>query len=366
MPHINYDDFILDGSSPDEKDKQLPNDEENESDDTDSEEEEVYDEEDDYSEEDSDDDDESDEEEEPETQRKYRKREEKEEDVFEQITFKPLVNSVLDDIGLQINGDFMIQDSPEGLKEFIVNLYEYARRTPVYHSEIAQKIDEYVAKGGNAEEYIKHFFKQEFNPYEYKAETIDEKKELIAVDMRKRGVNEKIINKTLDALERDDEIDEEYEQVLEKMQKEYDEEMERKEKEMVEMAERGRKEAMENVKRIYNSIMEADSIAGFRMTPATKEKFAEFILKPDKDGMTMYNKLLIKDPKMSMEFAALAFNHVYGNGKGSYKDETNIARLMRKKIDNYQPIRNERSRTNDSYKNSPSKKSKVNLDDFVL
>ena len=230
---------------------------------------------------------------------KVDKNDKKEEDTIidNQDDLEPqLITNFFDAIAERLNwNDVEDEDKPkdvDSLIDYFQKIIEEDSK-PTYASEEMENLDNFVKQGGELSKYLK--IEQEFDLDNIDLEDENNQKSIVKLLLREKGFNEKQIDKKIQKYEDAGLLEDEAEDALEDLK----EIKEQKKEQLLAEQKRTFEEYKQRQQDFYNSvtneIKDLKNIRGIAIPEKDKKVLIDYILKPDSDGKTKYQKDYAKD-----------------------------------------------------------------------
>jgi hypothetical protein len=216
-----------------------------------------------------------------------------------------LVDAFADIFVEELDWKFDEGEKPKSIKELVEYMQNVIEEnsTPDYANDDIKALDEFVKQGGDLADYYKKVYTSEVN-----IDTVDLTKEsnqkaVIKESLRNKGYSEQRIDKLISRYETSDSLEEEAQDSLEEV-KEF------REKTKTQLLETQKKQAAVELKQqqdfissVQKIIDEAKEVRGFELSKKEKQELIDYIFKPEKDGMTRYQKEYNNDLRNLVESA---------------------------------------------------------------
>lgn len=230
---------------------------------------------------------------------KVDKNDKKEEDdiIDNQDDLEPqLITNFFDAIAERLNwSDVEDEDKPkdvDSLIDYFQKIIEEDSK-PTYASEEMENLDNFVKQGGELSKYLQ--IEQEFDLDNIDLEDENNQKSIVKLLLREKGFNEKQIDKKIQKYEDAGLLEDEAEDALEDLK----EIKEQKKEQLLAEQKRTFEEYKQRQQDFYNSvtneIKDLKNIRGIAIPEKDKKVLIDYILKPDSDGKTKYQKDYAKD-----------------------------------------------------------------------
>lgn len=230
---------------------------------------------------------------------KVDKNDKKEEDAIidNQDDLEPqLITNFFDAIAERLNwNDVEDEDKPKDVDSLIDYFQKVIEEDskPTYASEEMENLDNFVKQGGELSKYLK--IEQEFDLDNIDLEDENNQKSVVKLLLREKGFNEKQIDKKIQKYEDAGLLEDEAEDALEDLK----EIKEQKKEQLLAEQKRTFEEYKQRQQDFYNSvtneIKDLKNIRGIAIPEKDKKVLIDYILKPDSDGKTKYQKDYAKD-----------------------------------------------------------------------
>ena len=217
--------------------------------------------------------------------------------------------SWLGDKGLVDYDEETFEDSEDGLKKLMSSTVEkevekYKQSLP----EDVHKLVEFVEAGGDPKQFMDLYYNQS-SWADFKLEDEADAKVVLKEYLKAQGEDEEEINETLDTYEVSGILEKKAKAALTKLQnaeKTYQEQL-------VEVQKKYDADQKVLAKKQYEDfkaeLYAKEEIQGFKLTPKTKDKLWDFIMKPDKTGKTELQKHNETNKNAQFMYAYLAMNN---------------------------------------------------------
>lgn len=229
---------------------------------------------------------------------KVDKNDKKEESIIDnQEDLEPqLITNFFDAIAERLNwSDIEDEDKPkdvDSLLNYFQKIIEEDSK-PTYASEEMENLDNFVKQGGELSKYLQ--IEQEFDLDNIDLEDENNQKSIVKLLLREKGFNEKQIDKKIQKYEDAGLLEDEAEDALEDLK----EIKEQKKEQLLAEQKRTFEEYKQRQQDFYNSvtneIKDLKNIRGIAIPEKDKKVLIDYILKPDSDGKTKYQKDYAKD-----------------------------------------------------------------------
>lgn len=230
---------------------------------------------------------------------KVDKNDKKEEDTIidNQDDLEPqLITNFFDAIAERLNwSDVEDEDKPKDVDSLIDYFQKVIEEDskPTYASEEMENLDNFVKQGGELSKYLQ--IEQEFDLDNIDLEDENNQKSIVKLLLREKGFNEKQIDKKIQKYEDAGLLEDEAEDALEDLK----EIKEQKKEQLLAEQKRTFEEYKQRQQDFYNSvtneIKDLKNIRGIAIPEKDKKVLIDYILKPDSDGKTKYQKDYAKD-----------------------------------------------------------------------
>lgn len=235
------------------------------------------------------------------------------------------------ELGWEVNEEAKPKTIPEVI-EYIKGIVENSSQPQYAHEEI-EKLNEYVANGGD----LRNYYNEAYGALDLDLADIsneDVQKKILTENFTRLGYTPEKTNKFLSRYEDTGTLQEEAEDALESL-KEY-----RKEKAeaLLVQQENVRKEQQKAQQKfygdVYTSIQNTDSVLGIPISAKEKKELHDYIFKPEADGFTKYQKDYAKDNKNLIESAYITMKGNTLIQKVTQKATSQAAKNLQDKLAN--------------------------------
>lgn len=207
-----------------------------------------------------------------------------------------LITNFFDAVAERLNwNDVEDEDKPKDVDSLIDYFQKVIEEDskPTYASEEMENLDNFVKQGGELSKYLK--IEQEFDLDNIDLEDENNQKSIVKLLLREKGFNEKQIDKKIQKYEDAGLLEDEAEDALEDLK----EIKEQKKEQLLAEQKRTFEEYKQRQQDFYNSvtneIKDLKNIRGIAIPEKDKKVLIDYILKPDSDGKTKYQKDYAKD-----------------------------------------------------------------------
>jgi len=174
---------------------------------------------------------------------------------------------------------------------------------PQYANEEVQKYDEYVKNGGSLRDFYTSFVENKIDPESINIENEYDQKRAIRENYINQGYSEDRVSRMIKRYEEAGVLEDEASDALELL-KEYNEKTEKALlDEQKNRAETAKLEQQKFIDTVQESVKTLDNVRGVKISQKDKDELLEYILVPDKSGMTQYQREYLKDVKNLLESA---------------------------------------------------------------
>lgn len=203
-----------------------------------------------------------------------------------------LVNAFSELFADELGWEFEDDEKPQSIKDLVNYMQEIIENNsqPKYASNEIKELDEYVKNGGNIKEFFSKLYSTEVDIEKIDLTKESNQKAVVRENLRNRGYSDTRIDKLINRYEETGALEEEAkdsaEEVKEFRDKTKKELLEQSKKE----AERSQTEQLNFIKNVESTIMDTKDVRGIPIPDKKKKALLEYILKPESDGMTKYQK----------------------------------------------------------------------------
>lgn len=204
----------------------------------------------------------------------------------------------------ELGWEFGDEDKPKTVKEIIDFMSSIVEENskPNFANEDIEKLNQYVADGGDIRKYIDEVYKNQ-DVFDLDISEERNQKKIIAANLARLGYKEERIQKTLSRYEDAGVLEEEAQEAVEELQ----EFKEKRDQQLLEEQQNFKREARERQQNFFQevqtSVEQASSIRGIPISSKEKKDLMDYIFKPESDGRTRYQKDYAKDYKNLIESA---------------------------------------------------------------
>jgi len=168
---------------------------------------------------------------------------------------------------------------------------------PKYANDQVREIDEFVKNGGRVEDFYKNVYRSELKVEDLDITKEDNQKAVIRENLRNRGYSESRIDKLISRYEEAGSLEDESKDSLEEV-KEF---KEKTRKELLETQKNRQEieiqEQLSFIRNVEKVAKDMDNILGIQLSDKDKKETLEYMLKPERDGQTKYQKDYVSDLK---------------------------------------------------------------------
>ena len=159
---------------------------------------------------------------------------------------------------------------------------------PVYANDEVKEIDEFVRNGGRVEDYFKVVATVDYDKFDINKE--DDQKTILTEYLKTRGFDDKRIERKIERYEDAGVLEDEAEEAIELLKGIATE----KKEALLEDQKIKAADAKERQQKFYtdvvNEIKGLSDIRGIKIAKEDRSKLADYLLKPDANGVTQYQK----------------------------------------------------------------------------
>ena len=206
-----------------------------------------------------------------------------------------------DKMGLELDEDEEIPQTPEELVEYFQEVIE-ENSVPQYASEEVEALDKFVKNGGNLKDYFQIDGELDLEDFEIEDNEVNQKL-VIKEFLKEKGFSSKQIDKKLTKYEDAGLLEDEATDALEALR----DIREQKKQQLLEEQEKSANELKKRQQEYFNSVVTEikgmDNIRGIKIPQKDKQALLEYIFKPTADGKTQYQKDYSKSVKNLLESA---------------------------------------------------------------
>ena len=227
----------------------------------------------------------------------------------DELDFAPLAKELFEGLGVEWDDEYLKESNTlEGFIALAKELVE-ENSVPQYSSVISQQFDEFIGKGGDPKKFAELYIdKPDYT--KFKLETIAEQKLIVKEHFKRTApkMSDARIDKTIEAMVIDKEIEEEAKKSLKELQ-ELDEAERKEAKAKLDEAQKAAALKAKQESDRINALIDKGGIdeLGFELDKKTREAFKAFLFNTDSTGKTAYQKKAEKTPNLHYRLAYLAF-----------------------------------------------------------
>lgn len=197
------------------------------------------------------------------------------------------------------------ENAPKTVKEFVDMMKEVVAEAsaPQYANDEVKAYDEFVRNGGNLRDFYKNAVEGRVNTENVDIENSFDQKQVLTEHLVNQGYSTDRINKMIKRYEDAGVLEEEAQDALELL-KDYNEKSRKK---LLEEQEKNAVFAQEQQQKfvtdVEESIKNLDNIRGVKISEKDKKELLEYILVPDNEGYTKYQREYLSNIKNLLESA---------------------------------------------------------------
>ena len=205
----------------------------------------------------------------------------------------------------ELGWDISDEDAPKNVKDFVELMKGVVAEAsqPSYSNDEVKAFDEYVKQGGNLRSFYKNAVEGRVDTEVVDMENSFDQKRVLSEHLGNQGLKEERINKMLKRYEDAGVLDEEAGDALELL-KDYNDKTKQKlledQKKSSDLAEQQQQMFVSTVE---DSIKNLNDIRGVKIPEKEKKELLEYILVPDNEGYTKYQREYMGDIKNLLESA---------------------------------------------------------------
>jgi hypothetical protein len=215
-----------------------------------------------------------------------------------------VVGFFTDKFSEELGWTFSDEEKPKTISDVVkyMNTVVEESSKPVYASEDIEKLNAFVANGGN----LKDYYKEVYNTVVVEdADITDEtvQKKVLVENLQRLGYTKDRIDKYISRYEDSGTLQEEAEDALEELKEHNTKKAETLLVEQQNQRKEQLKAQQKFVENVQASVDKVDSVLGIPISAKEKKELLEYIFKPEADGQTKYQKDYAKDYKNLIESA---------------------------------------------------------------
>ena len=208
-------------------------------------------------------------------------------DIEESELIDPFFDMFAEELGWEVTEE----DKPKSMKDLIgyMNDVIETNSKPNYSSELSERFDKYLANGGDPSK----FMDVNFGSVDYKKIDVtkeDNQRRVLREYYKQKGFADPKIDKYLERLDNNDELEDEAKDALVELQANQEEQQIRLEKEQEKQRRTQLQEHENFVKSVDDYVAKVDAIGGLKLSKKDKEEILPYIFKVEKDGKTRQQK----------------------------------------------------------------------------
>lgn len=187
--------------------------------------------------------------------------------------------------------EFEDGEEPKTLEDYIKKIDELAEESamPKYPSEDMEEMHKFVESGGSLEDYFNLKYKH-VDLTDIDIDKESNQKLVVKSLLQEKGFSDKRIDRMLSRYEEADVLKEEAEDALEEL-KDLDSQMASKRAKEQELAAKKQQEQeVAMIDNIKSTIDDIEEVRGVKLTKRKKQELVDYILKPDNEGLTQYQR----------------------------------------------------------------------------
>lgn len=235
------------------------------------------------------------------------------------------------ELGWEINDEAKPKTVGE-VVEYLKGVVE-ASSTPQFANEDIEKLNEYVANGGDLKKYYSEVVGNvDLDMVDISNENIQKK--ILTDNLTRQGYTPERISKYIARYEDSGTLQEEAEDALDALKEYRQEKAERLLAEQENQRKAQVKEQQNFLTNVYTTIEKTDSILGIPISAKEKKDLREYIFKPEADGLTKYQKDYAKDNKNLIESAYITMKGNTLIQKVTQKATSQAAKNLQDKLAN--------------------------------
>jgi hypothetical protein len=234
----------------------------------------------------------------------------KESDEEIDVEEKELVEAFSDLFAEELGWKYDDNEKPSNIKDLVKHIQSIVDENsqPRYASDEVKELDEFVKDGGRVADFYKTVYRSDINIDNIDLTKEFNQKAIIKENLRNRGYSEQRIEKFIGKYEDTDSLEDEAKDSIEEV-KDF---REKAKKELLE-TQKNRQEAelqeqLSFIRNVEKTVKDIDNVRGIPLSEKEKKETLEYMLKPERDGLTKYQKEYSSDLKNLFESAYFTKN----------------------------------------------------------
>lgn len=250
------------------------------------------------------------------------------------IEEEELVDAFADLFADELGWKFDDGEKPKDIKGIVKYMQDIieANSEPRYASDEIKELDDFVKNGGNVKNFLKSVYSEDIDTDKIDITKEFNQKAVIRKNLRDKGYSEVRIEKLVNRYEETGSLEDEAADSLSEIK-------ETEEKTKAKLLETQKKQADQQVKEQLNFVQSVEKtiknsadIRGLALSDKDKTALLEYIFKPEKDGMTKYQKDYNSDIKHLVESAYFTMKRDTFVNQVQKKATTNAVKNLKLKI----------------------------------
>lgn len=211
---------------------------------------------------------------------------------IEDVEESDLVTAFSDLFAEELGWEYDDEEKPKSMKELVSFMQNVINEnsTPKYANDEVKDLDEFVRNGGDIRDYYKTTYSSEINIDKLDLTKESNQKAVVRENLINRGYSESRIEKLISRYEETGTLEDEATDSITEV-KEFREKAKAQlldsQKKFQEQQEKEQRDFVTNVKKVID---ESTDIRGLELSSKDKQEVFDYIFKPDRDGLTRYQK----------------------------------------------------------------------------
>jgi hypothetical protein len=245
-----------------------------------------------------------------------------------------LVEAFADLFAEELGWKYEDNKKPKDIKGIIKYMQDIVdtNSEPKYSNDEIKALDEFVKNGGSPREYFKQVYVEDIDPEKLDITKESDQKAIIRTNLKNRGYSEQRIEKLISRYEDTDALEDEAEDSLAEVKEYASTKKEQLLKDQAKVRERQEAEQLTFIKNVEKVIKDTNDIRGIPLSEKKKAALIEYVFKPEKDGMTKYQKEYNSDLKNLLESAYFTMERDTFVQQVQKKATTNAVKNLKLKI----------------------------------
>jgi hypothetical protein len=218
----------------------------------------------------------------------------KSDDKIEEIDYeeKEIVEAFSDLFAEELGWKYEDDTKPTNVKDLVKHMQSIIDENsqPKYANDEVKELDEFVKNGGRLSNFYEKVYNSEIDINNIDLTKKDNQKAIIKENLRNKGYSEQRIEKQISRYEENDVLEDEANDSVPEVKEFRD----KNKKELLEyqkiQSEQQIREQLSFVRNVEKIVKDVDNIRGISISDKEKKELLEYIFKPERDGLTKYQK----------------------------------------------------------------------------